>query len=74
MNKANPFLAPTALFPLILLSKLFITLEAPCEAILLTISGKTLAKGTTIFVSGSLPNDLSNLPKYHQEIYLIELF
>ena len=48
INKVNPFLALTASFPLIFLSRLFIALEVK----LLTYPGKlSLDKGITIFIS-----------------------
>ena len=52
MNKANPYPALTALFPLIFLSNLFIVFEVK----LFTNPGKlSLAKGIAIFVSSFFP-------------------
>ena len=67
INKANPFLARTALFPLIFLSNLFIALEVK----LLTNPGKlTLAKGIATFFSAFFLNYLTK----KQNMHLIELF
>ena len=50
MNKVNPLFTLTALFPLNLLSNLFIAFEAAFETILLTNLDKLfLAKGTAQF-------------------------
>ena len=60
INKVNPFLAWTALFPLIFLSNLFIALEVK----LLTNPGKSsLVKGIAIFVNDFFPKLPRQEPK-----------
>ena len=67
INKVNPFPARTAPFPLIFLSKLFITFEVK----LLTNPGKlSLAKRITILLVLSFLNYLTK----NQKIHLTELF
>ena len=66
-NKANPFPALTALFPLIFLSNLFIAFEVKWT----TNPGKSsLAEGRAIFVSAFFLNYLNK----SQKIHLTELF
>ena len=60
INKVNPFPAPSAPFPLIFLSNLFIAFEAK----LLTNPDKlSLAKGTATFVSAFFPELVNHEPK-----------
>ena len=63
MNKVNPFLAVAALFPLVLVSNLFIAFEAAFEETLLAKSGKlSLEKGLARSVAVVFLHHLPKLP------------
>ena len=71
INKVNPFPAPTALFPLIFLSNLFIAFEVK----LLTNPGKlSLAKGIAIFVSAFFPKLPNQEPKDPPDWIILDIW
>ena len=71
INKVNLFSALTALFPLIFLSSLFITLEFK----FLTNPGKlSLAKGIAIFVSTFFPKLPDQKPKHLLDWIILDIW